>query len=67
MIVELFLGNLQRLAQVFQEMMMVILFGPVCRVETVVISDSRLDASIYQELTDFSFTVLCGHVKCAEA
>ena len=46
---------------------MVILFGPVCRVETVVVSDSRLDAGIYQELTDFSFTVLCGHVKRAEA
>ncbi len=67
MIVELFLGHLQRLAQVFQEMMMVILFGPICRVETVVVSDGRLDACIYQELTDFSFAVLCGHVKGAEA
>ena len=67
MIVELFLGHLQRLTQVFQEMMMVILFGPVCRVETVVVSDGGLDAGIYQELTDFSFTVLGSHVKRAEA
>jgi len=66
-IIELFFCNFKWLPKILEYFGMIVLFGPVCRVETVVVSDGRLDAGIYQELTDFSFTVLCGHVKRAEA
>ena len=46
--------------------MMIILFGPVCRVESVVVADGWLDTGVNQELADLSLAVLGGHVQCTE-
>jgi hypothetical protein len=42
-VVELLLRYLQRLTQVLEDLYMVVLLGPVCRVEPVVIADGWLD------------------------
>lgn len=43
-IVELFLCNLKRLAKVLKDFGMIILLGPIGRVETVAVTDCRLDS-----------------------
>jgi len=42
-IIELFFCNFKWLPKILEYFGMIVLFGPVCRVETVAITDSRLD------------------------
>jgi hypothetical protein len=48
MIVKFFLSNLEGFTEILEEMMMIVLFSPVRRIEPVVVPDGRLHASIHQ-------------------
>ena len=62
-VVELFLCYLQRVSQVLENLSVVVLFCPVGRVKSVVISDSRLNARGNQELCDFRPSISCSDVQ----
>lgn len=65
-VVELLLRYLQRLAQVLEDLHMVVLLGPVSRVEPVVVADGWLDAGGHQKLRDVSTALLGGDVQRGE-
>ena len=65
-VVELLLRYLQRLAQVLEDLHMVVLLGPVSRVEPVVVADGRLDTGGHQKLRDVSTALLGGDVQRGE-
>ena len=66
LVVELLLRYLQRLAQVLEDLHMVVLFGPVGRVESVVVTDGWLDPGCHQKFRDIGAALLGSDVQRGE-
>ena len=65
-VIELLLGDLQGLSQVFEEVVVVVLLGPVRGIEAIVVADGRFDARIDEQLADLGLAVLRRDVQRRE-